>query len=86
MRRQTSDVTVQPSSEEEEEEEDDEEDEDEEWAWRSAGGDLTKRYNRMGLNCQVGLDHQLIIDYRLFSQLTVALCFYWSVQQTESVQ
>lgn len=52
-----SDVTLQPSSEREEEEEeeedddDDEEDDDEEWAWRSAG-DLTKRYNRTGLNCQ----------------------------------
>lgn len=52
-----SDVTVQPSSEEEEED-DDEEDEDEEWVWRSTGGDLTKRYNRTGLNCQVRLSHQ----------------------------
>uniref|UniRef100_A0A4W6CN28 Serine/threonine-protein kinase RIO1 n=1 Tax=Lates calcarifer TaxID=8187 RepID=A0A4W6CN28_LATCA len=55
---QISDVTLQPSShqEEEEEEEDDDDDDDdedeEEWAWCSAGGDLTKRYNRTTFNCQ----------------------------------
>ncbi|KAM3604043.1 uncharacterized protein V6R79_005645 [Siganus canaliculatus] len=50
---QMSDVTVEPPSEEEEEEEEEEEDDDdddEEWAWRSTGGDLTKRYT--GLNSQ----------------------------------
>ncbi|XP_022622085.1 serine/threonine-protein kinase RIO1 isoform X2 [Seriola dumerili] len=52
---QISDVTLQPSSssyhqEEDSEEEEEEEDEDEEWAWTTAGGDLTKRYNRT--NCQ----------------------------------
>ncbi|XP_041804273.1 serine/threonine-protein kinase RIO1 isoform X1 [Chelmon rostratus] len=62
MQSQMSNVTVQPSSEPQEEEEDDNDDdgeeeedeelEDEEWAWRSAGGDLTKRYNRTSLNCQ----------------------------------
>uniref|UniRef100_A0A8D3CK51 Serine/threonine-protein kinase RIO1 n=1 Tax=Scophthalmus maximus TaxID=52904 RepID=A0A8D3CK51_SCOMX len=54
---QISDVSLQPSSHEREEEEDEEEDyddndDDEEWAWHHAGGDLTKRYNRTGLNCQ----------------------------------
>ncbi|XP_042354337.1 bone sialoprotein 2-like [Plectropomus leopardus] len=53
-----SDVTLQPPSdapeeEQEEDEEEEEADEEEEWAWRSAGGDLTKRYNRTSLNCQV---------------------------------
>ncbi|XP_054452128.1 serine/threonine-protein kinase RIO1 [Anoplopoma fimbria] len=55
----TGDVTQQPPShrqeeedEEEEEEEEDEEEEEEEWAWRSAGGDLTKRYNRTAVSCQ----------------------------------
>ncbi|XP_023264792.1 serine/threonine-protein kinase RIO1 [Seriola lalandi dorsalis] len=48
---QISDVTLQHSSssyhqEEDSEEEEEEEDEDEEWAWTTAGGDLTKRYNR----------------------------------------
>ncbi|XP_060941109.1 serine/threonine-protein kinase RIO1 [Limanda limanda] len=55
VRTEVSDVTLQPphqQEEEEEEEEDyDDEDEDEEWAWHS-GGNLTKRYNRMSLNCQ----------------------------------
>uniref|UniRef100_A0A7N8XW07 Serine/threonine-protein kinase RIO1 n=1 Tax=Mastacembelus armatus TaxID=205130 RepID=A0A7N8XW07_9TELE len=54
---QISDVTLQPSSrrqeEDSEEEDDDDFDEDgDEWVWRSAGGDLTKRYNRTSLNCQ----------------------------------
>uniref|UniRef100_A0A3Q1HPW0 Serine/threonine-protein kinase RIO1 n=1 Tax=Anabas testudineus TaxID=64144 RepID=A0A3Q1HPW0_ANATE len=57
---QVSDITLQPSSHQEEEEEEEEEeedddddgdDDDEEWAWRSSGRDLTKRYNRT-LNCQ----------------------------------
>lgn len=48
---QMSDVTVQPGAEEDDDEEDDED--DEEWVWHSSGGDLTKRYNRAGLNCQV---------------------------------
>ncbi|XP_068604746.1 serine/threonine-protein kinase RIO1 [Brachionichthys hirsutus] len=45
------DVTLELPSEkdEEEEDEDEDEDEDDEWAWRSSG-DLTKRYNRTGLN------------------------------------
>ncbi|XP_071347740.1 serine/threonine-protein kinase RIO1 [Trachinotus anak] len=56
-----SDVTLQPSSsssyqqeedseEEQEEDDDDDDDDDEEWALTSAGGNLTKRYNRT--NCQ----------------------------------
>ncbi|XP_040000757.1 serine/threonine-protein kinase RIO1 [Xiphias gladius] len=61
---QIRDVTLQPSShqqeedseeeeeEEEEEDEEDDDDDDEEWAWCSAGRDLTKRYNRTTLNCQ----------------------------------
>ncbi|XP_034468754.1 serine/threonine-protein kinase RIO1 isoform X1 [Hippoglossus hippoglossus] len=54
VRSEVSDVALQPphQQEEEEEEEDYDEDEDEEWAWHSAGGNLTKRYNRMTLNCQ----------------------------------
>uniref|UniRef100_A0A8C4GWJ0 Serine/threonine-protein kinase RIO1 n=1 Tax=Dicentrarchus labrax TaxID=13489 RepID=A0A8C4GWJ0_DICLA len=53
VQSQMSDVTVLPSSEwDEEEEEEEEEEDDEEWAWCSAGGDLTKRYNRTSLNCQ----------------------------------
>lgn len=57
---QMSDVTLQPSTEQEDweeeveqEDEDGDEEEDEEWTWRSAGGALTKRYNRTSLNCQV---------------------------------
>ncbi|XP_040911713.1 serine/threonine-protein kinase RIO1 isoform X2 [Toxotes jaculatrix] len=53
------DVTLQPShqeeaegDEDEDEEDDDEEDDDEDWVWCSAGGSLTKRYNRTTLNCQ----------------------------------
>nr|XP_043891961.1 serine/threonine-protein kinase RIO1 isoform X2 [Solea senegalensis] len=46
-----SDVTLQHEEEEEEEEEEDDDDDDE-WTWHSAGGDLTKRYNRASLNCQ----------------------------------
>ncbi|XP_049930528.1 serine/threonine-protein kinase RIO1 isoform X3 [Epinephelus moara] len=58
---QLSDVTLQPSSDHQQEEEEDDEDEDdddddddeeEEWAWRSSGGDLTKRYNRTSQSCQ----------------------------------
>ncbi|XP_075878302.1 serine/threonine-protein kinase RIO1 isoform X2 [Nelusetta ayraudi] len=52
---QMSDVTVQPTSEpEQDDDEEDEEDEeyDEEWAWHSTAGNLTKRYNRAGLNSQ----------------------------------
>ncbi|XP_068424398.1 serine/threonine-protein kinase RIO1 [Clinocottus analis] len=53
---QISGVT-QPSSDRQQEEDEDEyeeedEEEEEEWAWRSAGGDLTKRYNRMTVSCQ----------------------------------
>ncbi|KAL6103655.1 riok1 [Pungitius sinensis] len=56
-RHQISDVTVQPSSdppedEEDDYDEDDDDDEEEEWMWRSAGGDLTKRYNRTTVSCQ----------------------------------
>lgn len=54
VRNQLSDAAVQPLSEQQEEddeEEEEDEDEDEEWAWHS--GDLTKRYNRTSLNCQV---------------------------------
>ncbi|KAG7219157.1 hypothetical protein INR49_006316, partial [Caranx melampygus] len=54
---QVNDVTLQPASsssyqqeEDSEEEEEEDEEEDEEWVWTSAGGDLTKRYNRT--NCQ----------------------------------
>ncbi|XP_053294867.1 serine/threonine-protein kinase RIO1 isoform X1 [Pleuronectes platessa] len=54
VRTEVSDVTLQPPHQQEEEEEEDydedDEDEDEEWAWHS--GNLTKRYNRMSLNCQ----------------------------------
>ncbi len=62
VQRQMSDVTVQPLSEQQQEEvdedevdedEDDEDEVDEEWAWCSAGGDLSKRYNRAGFACQV---------------------------------
>ncbi|XP_049455270.1 serine/threonine-protein kinase RIO1 [Epinephelus fuscoguttatus] len=54
---QLSDVTLQPSSDHQQEEEEDDEnedddDEEEEWAWRSSGGDLTKRYNRTSQSCQ----------------------------------
>ncbi|XP_075933587.1 serine/threonine-protein kinase RIO1 isoform X2 [Anarhichas minor] len=54
---QTSDVTQQPPSDRQEEEDDEDyedydEDEEEEWAWRSSGGDLTKRYNRTTVSCQ----------------------------------
>lgn len=61
VQSQITDGTLQPSShrqeedseeEEEEEEADDDDEDDEEWAWHSAGGDLTKRYNRTTLNCQ----------------------------------
>lgn len=56
-RHHISDVTMQPSSDPPEEEEDDYEDdyddEEEEWVWGSAGGDLTKRYNRTTVSCQV---------------------------------
>ncbi|XP_019966661.2 serine/threonine-protein kinase RIO1 isoform X1 [Paralichthys olivaceus] len=51
VRHEVSDVTLQPPHQEEEEEEEDYDD-DEEWAWHSAGGNLTKRYNRMTLNSQ----------------------------------
>lgn len=64
---QMSDVTVQPASEpEQDDDEEDEEDEeyDEEWAWHSTAGDLTKRYNRAGLNSQVCRSLiSLVIDY-----------------------
>lgn len=53
---QMSDVNVQPTSEPElddDEEDDEDEEEDEEWAWHSTAGDLTKKYNRAGLNSQV---------------------------------
>lgn len=53
---QMSDVTVQPTSEPElddDEEDDEDEDDDEDWAWHSSAGNLTKRYNRAGLNSQV---------------------------------
>ena len=70
VQSQLSDVTVQPSSEqhgeeeeEEDEEDDEDEEEDEEWAWRSPGGDLTKRYNRTSLNSQVRLTPINRIDY-----------------------
>ncbi|XP_034411766.1 serine/threonine-protein kinase RIO1 isoform X2 [Cyclopterus lumpus] len=50
---QSSDITLQPSSDRQQEEYDDEDDdEDEEWAWCSAGGDLTKRYNRTTVSFQ----------------------------------
>ncbi|KAK9538267.1 hypothetical protein VZT92_003452 [Zoarces viviparus] len=49
---QTGDVTQQPPSDQQEEEDDEDYDEDEEWAWRSSGGDLTKRYNRTTVSCQ----------------------------------
>nr|XP_033506732.1 serine/threonine-protein kinase RIO1 [Epinephelus lanceolatus] len=55
---QLSDVTLQPSSDHQQEEEEDDEDEEdddddeEDWAWRSSGGDLTKRYNRTSQSCQ----------------------------------
>ncbi|KAM6920807.1 serine/threonine-protein kinase RIO1 isoform 2-T2 [Lycodopsis pacificus] len=50
---QTSDVTQQLPSDQEDDEDYEEYDEDEEeWAWRSSGGDLTKRYNRTTVSCQ----------------------------------
>ncbi|XP_060901527.1 serine/threonine-protein kinase RIO1 [Labrus mixtus] len=55
VQSQMSDIAVQPSEEYEEEEyeeEEEEEEDDEEWAWRSSGGDLTKRYIRTSMNCQ----------------------------------
>lgn len=67
--KQMSDVTVQPTSEPEldedpEDDEDEEEDDDDEWAWQSTAGDLTKRYNRAGLNSQVSRSlTSLIVDY-----------------------
>lgn len=67
MANQLSDVAVQPTSEPEldDDEEDEDEDDDEEWAWHSTAGDLTKRYNRAGLNSQVcgSLIISLIIAY-----------------------
>lgn len=55
-----SEVSLQPASspqqaednDEEEEDADDDEDDDD-WEWRTTGGNLTKHYNRMGLNSQV---------------------------------
>lgn len=50
---QMSDVTAQPTSGAEEDDDEEDDEDDEEWVWHSSGGDLTKRYNRAGLNCQV---------------------------------
>lgn len=51
------DVTLERPCELEDEEDDEseecDEDEDEDWVWHSTGADLTKRYNRTGLNSQV---------------------------------
>lgn len=50
---QMTDVTVPPTSGAEEDDDEEHDEDDEEWVWHSSGGDLTKRYNRAGLNCQV---------------------------------
>uniref|UniRef100_A0A673APM3 Serine/threonine-protein kinase RIO1 n=1 Tax=Sphaeramia orbicularis TaxID=375764 RepID=A0A673APM3_9TELE len=51
-----SEVSLQPASrphqDEDNDEDDEDDDEDDEWAWQTTGGDLTKRYNRTGLNSQ----------------------------------
>lgn len=80
-----SDVTVQPTSEPELDDDEEDEEDDDEWAWHSTAGDLTKRYNRAGLNSQVckSLINLIFVDQL---SLTLHLYYHWSGQQAKPCQ